>query len=79
MVESVGRHPIRPKDCQILLWYMNSYTETRGALKETCAFIEREASTRIKEDARGMLAGDLQEVNSVCYEKDALGASRTSR
>ena len=64
----------------LLLWYVNSYSETRSALKEVCAFVAREASA-IKEDARGMLAGDLKEANSLCNDEGALGASaiQTSR
>jgi hypothetical protein len=59
----------------LVLWYMNSYSETRGALKEVCAFIMREASAKIKKDAGGTLAEDLKEVNSVCNEKAALAAN----
>jgi hypothetical protein len=59
----------------LLLWYMNSYLETRAALEEVCAFIAPEVSAKIKEDAGGTLAEDLKEVNSVCNEKAALGAN----
>ena len=63
------------------LWYMNSYSETRGELKEVCAFIAREVSAKIKDDAGGTLAEDLKEVNGVCSERAALGANaiQTSR
>jgi hypothetical protein len=57
----------------LLLWYMNSYSETRGALEEVCALIGRDVSTKIKEDAGGTLAEDLKEINSVCNENAALG------
>lgn len=56
----------------LLLWYMNSYSETRGALKEVCALIAGEVSANIKENAGGTPAEDLKEVNSVCDEKAAL-------
>jgi hypothetical protein len=59
----------------LLLWYMNSYSETRGAFKEVCAFIAREVIAKIKNDARGTLAEDLKEINSACNEKAALGAT----
>jgi hypothetical protein len=63
------------------LWYMNTHSETRGALKDVCAFIAREVGAKIKEDAGETLAEDLKEVNSVCNEKAALGANviQTSR
>jgi hypothetical protein len=48
----------------LLLWYMNSYSEMRGALKEACAFIAREASAKSKEG--GTLEEDPKQVNSVC-------------
>src|SRR5512144_672387 len=65
----------------LLLGYMNSYSEKRGALEEVCAFIAHEVSAKIKDDAGGTLAEDLKEVNSVCSEKAALGANaiQTSR
>ena len=37
----------------LLLWYMNRYSETRGALEEMCAFIAREVNAKIKEDVGG--------------------------
>lgn len=58
----------------LLLWYLNSYSETRDALKEVCAFIAREVSARVEDDAGRTLAEDLKEINSVCNEKAALGA-----
>jgi len=48
----------------LLLWYMNSYSEMRGALKEACASIAREASAKSKEG--GTLEEDPKQVNSVC-------------
>ena len=65
----------------LLLWYMNSYSATRSALKEVCALIAREVSAKTKEDAGGTLAEDLKDVNSLCNEKAALGANgiQTSR
>jgi hypothetical protein len=60
----------------LLLWYMNSYLETRGALQEACAFITRGLS----EDAGETLAEDLRAANSICNEKIALDAGlQTSR
>ena len=59
----------------LLLWYMNSYSEMRAALNVACAFIASEASAKLKEDAGGIPAEDLKEVNSVCNEKAALGAN----
>jgi hypothetical protein len=57
----------------LLLWYMNSYSETRGALNVACAFIiAREANAKIKEET---LAEDLKEVNGVCNEKATLGTN----
>jgi hypothetical protein len=57
----------------LLLWYINSSSEMRGALNVVCAFIiSREASAKIKEET---LAEDLKEVNSVCNEKAALGTN----
>jgi len=58
----------------LLLWYMNSYSETRRALNVACAFIASEASAKLKEDAGRIPAEDLKEVNGVCNEK-ALGAN----
>ena len=40
----------------LVLWYMNSYSETRGTLKEVCALIAREVSVKIKDDEGGTLA-----------------------
>jgi len=59
----------------LLLWYMNSYSEMRAALNVACAFIASEASAKLKEDAGGIPAEDLKEVNSVCNEKASLGAN----
>jgi hypothetical protein len=65
----------------LVLWYMNSYSETKGTLKEVCALIAREVSAKIKDDEGGILAENLKEVNGVCNENAALGPSaiRTSR
>ena len=65
----------------LVLWYMNSYSETKGTLKEVCALIAREVSAKIKDDEGGTLAENLKEVNGVCNENAALGPSaiRTSR
>ena len=59
----------------LLLWYMNRYSETRGALEEMCAFIAREVNAKIKEDVRGTLAEELRGVNALCNEKAAVGAN----
>jgi hypothetical protein len=52
----------------LLLWYMNSNSETRGALKEVCAFIAREASANVG----GTLAEDLKEANTFWHKADSL-------
>jgi aryl-alcohol dehydrogenase-like predicted oxidoreductase len=59
----------------LLLWYMNSYSETRDALQEVCAFIAREVSAKIKEDAAETLVENLKQVHGICDEKVALGAN----
>ena len=56
----------------LLLWYMNRYSETRGALEEMCAFIAREVNAKINEDVRGTLAKELKAVNTLCSEKAAV-------
>ena len=38
----------------LVLWYVNGYLETRGALKEVCAFIAREASAKTEDDSKGV-------------------------
>ena len=63
----------------LLLWYINGYSETKGALKGVCAYIARETGEKIKEDAGGKLPEDLKEVNSLCIEKAALAVIDTSR
>jgi hypothetical protein len=50
----------------LLLWYINSYSETKGALRGVCTFIAREMSEQIKEGAGGKLPADLKEANSLC-------------
>ena len=59
----------------LLFWYMNSYSETRDVLKEVCAFIAREVSAKVEDDAGRTPAEDLKEANSICIEKAALGAT----
>jgi hypothetical protein len=56
----------------LLLWYMNSYSETRGALREVCALVAAEVSATVKKDAGGTLAKDLKEASGVCDQKAAL-------
>ena len=56
----------------LLLWYMNNYSETRGALREVCALVASEVSAKIKADAGGTTAKDLKDASSVCDEKAAL-------
>jgi len=63
----------------LLLWYIDSYSETKGALEGVCAFVAREVSETVKEDARGTLPEELKGVNSLCNEKAALAAIQTSR
>jgi hypothetical protein len=55
----------------LLLWYMNSYSETTGALREVCTIIAGEVSAKVEEDAGGALAENLKEANSVCDQKAA--------
>ena len=55
----------------LLLWFMNSYLGSRGALNEICAFIAREASAKIDDGAR-RLSADLEGAQNVCSEKGAL-------
>jgi hypothetical protein len=47
----------------LLLWYMNSYSETKGALQEACAFIAREVSGKSNANAGEKVAEDLKAVN----------------
>jgi hypothetical protein len=63
----------------LLLWYIDSYSKTNGALEGVCAFVAREVSETIKGDARRTLPEDLKEVNSLCLEKTALAAIQMSR
>jgi hypothetical protein len=56
----------------LLLWYMNSYSETTGALREVCTLIAGEVSATVKKDAGGTPANDLNEASSVCDQKAAL-------
>lgn len=50
----------------LLLWYMNNYSETRGALREVCALVAGEVSAKIKADAGGTTTKDLKDASSVC-------------
>src|SRR5262245_24957159 len=61
------------------LWYIDRYSETKGALEGVCAFVAHEVSETIKEDARETLPGELKGVNSLCNEKAALAVIQTSR
>src|SRR5262245_14228131 len=56
----------------LLLWYVNNYSETRGALREVCVLIAGEVSEMVKEDAGGTPAENLKDANSVCDQKAAL-------
>jgi len=55
----------------LLLWYMNRYSETRDALQAVCAFIAREVSAKIKEDAAETPVESLKQVHGICDEKVA--------
>jgi hypothetical protein len=55
----------------VLLWYLNSYLETKGSLEVVCGFIAREAQNKIRDDARGS-PGDLEDAHRVCSEEGAL-------
>jgi hypothetical protein len=55
----------------LLLWFMNSYLDSRGALEKLCAFIAREASPKIENRAT-RLRGDLKDAHGVCSEEGAL-------
>jgi hypothetical protein len=46
-----------------------------NVLKEVCAFIAREVSAKVEDDAGRTPAEDLKEANSICIEKAALGAT----
>ena len=56
----------------LLLWYMNNYSETRGALREVCALVAGEVSAKVKADAGGTPAENLKDANSICDQKAAL-------
>ena len=62
-----------------MLWYMNSYSETKGTLKEVCALIAREVSAKIKGEEGGTLAENLKEVNGVCNETPLWGLVPSER
>ena len=54
-----------------LLWYLNSYVQTKGSLEVACGFITREAQNKIR-DASGIMPGDLEDANRVCSKEHAL-------
>jgi hypothetical protein len=54
----------------VLLWYLNGYLETKGSLEVVCRFIAREAQN--KDDAWGIIPGDLEDAHRVCSEEGAL-------
>jgi hypothetical protein len=54
----------------VLLWYLNSYLETKGSLEEVCGFIA--AQNKIRDDAGGIIPGDLEDAHRVCSEEGAL-------
>ena len=56
----------------VLLWYLNSYLETKGSLEVVCGFIAREAPNKIRDDAWGIIPGDLEDARGVCSEENAL-------
>jgi hypothetical protein len=56
----------------VLLWYLNSYLDTKGSLEVVCGFIAREAQNKIRDDAWGISPGDLADAHRVCSEEGAL-------
>jgi hypothetical protein len=60
---------------ELALGAMATKSETRDALKEVCAFIARDLSAKIKEDAAETLVENLKQVHGVCDEQVALGAN----
>jgi hypothetical protein len=56
----------------VLLWYLNSYLETKGSLEVVCGFIAREAQNKIRDDAWGIIPGDLEDAHRICSEESAL-------
>ena len=56
----------------VLLWYLNSYVETKGSLEAVCAFIAREVQNKTRDDARGIIPGNLEDVHRVCSEEGVL-------
>ena len=50
----------------LLLWHINNYLETKGALKEVCALVAGKVSTA------KMPERDLKEIISVCDERATL-------
>jgi hypothetical protein len=56
----------------VLLWYLNSYLETKGSLEVVCAFTAREAQNKIRDDAWGIIPGDLEDAHRICSEESAL-------
>jgi hypothetical protein len=56
----------------MLLWHLNSYLDTKGSLEVVCGFIAREAQNKIRNDARGIIPGGLEDTHRVCSEEGAL-------
>ena len=56
----------------VLLWYLNSYVETKSSLETVCAFIAREVQNKTRDDARGIIPGGLEDTHRVCSEESAL-------
>jgi hypothetical protein len=63
----------------LTLWYMSSYMEARGALKDVCKFVSSEAVKLPDEELRSMgeePVGTLRGADDTCFEQRALPRSR---
>ena len=52
----------------VLLWYLNSYLETKGSLEVVRGFIAPEAQNKIRHDAWGIIPADLEGAHRACSE-----------
>jgi hypothetical protein len=62
----------------LALWYMSSYLEARGALKDVCNFVSREA-VKLPDETRVMgeePVATLRAADDTCFEQRALPRSR---
>jgi hypothetical protein len=51
----------------VLLWYLNSYLDTKSSLEVVCGFIARE--NNIRDDAWSISPGNLADAHRVCSEE----------